>query len=150
LPIPIRFTARAEPLVARAAVARGDAAGALARRLLALDDDGLAALTGVAGAVGDDVVCAVLGDAAALPWVDGVAYLGRDDAAPGLLLPTAVAPDVAPGLLERAVRARAGAAAAPIGVIAGEGGALAALVPLGAARRFDRAQLAAWLAREAA
>ncbi|MCB9564908.1 MAG: hypothetical protein H6708_31365 [Kofleriaceae bacterium] len=49
---------------------------------------------------------AVVGDAARLPWVDGVAYLGRDLAAPSLLVPTTLAPDAPPALVERALRAR--------------------------------------------
>ncbi len=151
---PVAFVPRAAPLAPRAAVARGEPARALAGRLLALADDELAALTAVVGEAAGAPVCVVLGPADALPWVDGVGYLGRDDAAPGLLVPTAVAPDVAPALLERAVRARLGAAglaASVVAVVVDEpGAAIAALVPVGGARTIDRARLAAWHARLAA
>ncbi len=106
------------------------------RRLHALDDDALATLTGVVGVLGDAPLCVVIGAADALPWIDGVRYLGRDDAAAALLLPTTHAPDVAPALLARAVQARVGArVTGPIGVLVDDDGAIAALVPLGGARR---------------
>jgi hypothetical protein len=38
-----------------------------------------------------------------LPWADGVVYLGRDPAAPKLLLPTTLRPDVPLDLFERAL-----------------------------------------------
>lgn len=137
--VAIAWRPRAVPLVARAVVARGAAAGRLARRLLRLDDDALAALTAVAGGG----ALAVLGAADALPWVDGVVYLGRDDDAPLLLVPTALAPSVPVALLARALATRC--TPAPIGVIAGDGAA-AALVALGGARAIDRARLAAFAA----
>jgi hypothetical protein len=151
--IRLDWVPRATPLTARAVVASGNAARALARRLLALEDAALGGLVAVASA---DLLV-VLGDASALPWVDGVGYLGRDDAAPELLLPTAVAPTVPPAVLEAAVRAAvsgapsaaAGSRApidaagvrAPIAVLAQP----PRLVPCGAARAIDRARLVAWL-----
>lgn len=79
---------------------------ALARRVLAEDDARLANWEGVAGRG----LLVLLGASALLPWVDGAVYLGRDAAAPSLLLPCALAPDVAASLLERAfvVHAHAG------------------------------------------
>ncbi|HEX3765723.1 MAG TPA: hypothetical protein VHW23_43805 [Kofleriaceae bacterium] len=133
--IRVGWIARDAPLVARAVAAVGDPARALADRLAALDDAALGALAAVAG---DDVLV-VLGAAAALPWVDGVVYLGRDDAAPELLLPTALAPTVPPGVLAAAIRA-ALPRPAPIAVLA----APARLVPCGIARAIDRGRLAAW------
>lgn len=133
--IQIDWAPRATPLTARAVVGSGAVARALGHRLTALDDAALGALVAVASAE----LLIVLGDAAELPWVDGVSYLGRDDAAPDLLLPTAVAPSVPPAVLEVAVRARI--ARPPVAVLA----APARLVPCWLARGIDRARLTAWL-----
>jgi hypothetical protein len=133
--IRVGWVPRAVPLVARAVAAVGAPARSLAGRLAALDDAALGALAAVAG---DDLLV-VLGAAVALPWVDGVVYLGRDDAAPELLLPTALAPSVPPGVLAGAIR-RAVSRPAPIAVLA----APARLVPCGVARAIDRGRLAAW------
>ena len=83
-------------------VARGAAARVLARRLLARDDASLAKLEGISA--GEWLV--FRGAAPDLPWADGAIYLGRDAAAPALLLPTLwhSAPDAA--LLQRALQTR--------------------------------------------
>jgi hypothetical protein len=125
---------RAVPLVARAVAGTGATARALGHQLAQRDDAALAALTAVAG---DDVLV-VLGDD--LPWVDGVTYLGRDDAAPALLLPTALAPSVPPAVLAAAISRRAHGSAFAVLI------APPRLVPCGAARAIDRGPLAAWLA----
>jgi hypothetical protein len=130
----VSWAPRDEPLAPRAVAAAGPAARTLARRLLAEPDEALGALRGVAG---EDVLV-LLGEAEALPWADGVLYLGRDPRAPGLLLPTALAPDVPPDLLERALTARH---PAPLAVLPPR------IVPVGAARPVARARLAAWLDR---
>jgi hypothetical protein len=134
--IPLGWTPRHPPLSARAVVASGAAARALGRRVAELHDDAMRTLTAVAG---DDVLV-VLGDSSALPWIDGVTYLGRDEAAPDLLLPTAVAPTIPVAVLETAVR-RLVLWAAPVAVLP----APARLIPCGAARAIDRGRLAAWL-----
>jgi hypothetical protein len=134
--IAIHWAPRHTPLVARAVIASGAAAKALGRRLAELADDALHALAAVAG---DDLLV-VLGDGSALPWIDGVTYLGRDDAAPNLLLPTALAPTVPAFVLEAAIRKRV-PRAAPVAVLP----APARLIPCGAARAIDRVQLATWL-----
>jgi MoxR-vWA-beta-propeller ternary system domain bpX5 len=149
--LPIALIPRPSPLPAIAAVATGDAARALARRLLAEPDETLAALRGLAG---EDLL-AVLGEPDALPWIDGVIYLGCDPDAPRLLLPTALRPDVAAQLYEAAVLARlhstagAGAGAARIDVTPP-----IAVLPsprwifsVAAAAPIQRARLAAWLER---
>jgi hypothetical protein len=118
----------------------GAVALALARRVLAADEAGLSAWSGVAG----PGVLVLLGEADTLPWVDGAVYLGRDSAAPALLLPCALAPSVAPALLERALLARAGGAT-PLAVLP----RTSHLVPVGAARPVARETLAAWLAEAA-
>jgi hypothetical protein len=130
--IPVRWSPREVPLPARAVIATGAAAKALGRRLVELDTDSLCAVAG------DDVLV-VFGDA--LPWIDGVTYLGRDDSAPALLLPTALAPSVPAAVLEAAIRKRI-PRAAPVAVLPSP----ARLVDCGAAREIDRDRLRAWVA----
>jgi hypothetical protein len=147
--LPFTFRPRAEPLAPLAVAARGPAAAALAARLLARDDAALARLSGVAG----PSLLIALGPEGALPWVNGVLYLGRDLRAPALLLPTAIEPTVPLPLLERALLARAPSAAVPLAVIV-DAGALslevesAALAATGAARPIERSALRRWLEAE--
>jgi hypothetical protein len=133
------WSPRAQPLPALAVAGVGPVALALARRVLAEQDAALARWSGVAG----PGVLVLLGDSESLPWVDGVVYLGRDAAAPSLLLPCTLAPDVAPALLDRALvtRARVGT---PLAVLPRSGH----LVPVGAARPVSRETLGAWLAKQ--
>jgi hypothetical protein len=126
--VAVEWVARATPLAPSGVIARGAAAPALARRLLSHD---LADLACVAG----PGLLVLLG--ADLPWVDGVVYVGRDPAAPELLLPTALAPTVAPPLLAHAVKRTVDGS--PIAVIPG------LIVPCADARTIDRGLLAAWL-----
>ena len=137
--LPVAFRPRATPLAPVAAAARGPAAAALAERLLARPEAALATLSGVSASG----LLLVLGDAGALPWIDGVVYLGRDPAAPALLLPTALTPDVPAPLFERAVLARV--PAAPVAVLVDP----PALVSTTAARPIERALLADFLCDEA-
>ncbi|SET96254.1 hypothetical protein [Stigmatella erecta] len=134
--LPVTWRPRPEPLAALAVVGVGPVALALARRALAAEDGALAAWSGVAG----PGVLVLLGEAARLPWVDGAVYLGREPAAPSLLLPCALAPDVAPALLERAL-ARQAAAGGPLAVLPHSG----YLVPVGSARPVAREALDAWV-----
>lgn len=129
------------PLSALAVAAVGPVALALARRVLAAGEVARDLWRGVAG----PGVLVLLGDTESLPWVEGVVYLGRDPAAPALLLPCTLAPEVAPALLERALVARA-AGATPLAVLPRS----AHLVPVGAARPVSRESLEAWLARQEA
>jgi hypothetical protein len=138
---PVAWSPRALPLHALAVAGVGPVALALARRALAVDDAALARWSGVAG----PGVLVLLGDAESLPWVDGVLYLGRDPAAPSLLLPCTLAPDVAPALLDRALVARA-EAGTPLAVLPRSGH----LVPVGTARPVSRETLGAWLAKQEA
>lgn len=135
--IPVRWTPRSAPLAARAVVASGAAARVLGQRLVALGDDVLRVLAAVAG---DDVLV-VLGDEPALPWIDGVTYLGHDEGAPELLLPTALAPSVPAAVLEAAIR-RVVPRSSPIAVLASP----ARLINCEAARAIDRDRLRAWIA----
>jgi hypothetical protein len=125
---------RRAPLVPLAVAARGAAAARLARRLLEGELEGLRACAG-------EGVLVVLGPAERLPWAEGVRYLGRDPAAPGLLLPTALAPTVPVDLLARALVRRARGVLA---VLPPEAGLGPAVVPLVSAPIF-RPALEAWL-----
>jgi hypothetical protein len=140
--MPVAWAAREPPLPPVAVAAEGEAALALARRLLDRDDAALARLRGVAG----DRLLIVLAAAQDLPWVDGASYLGRDPAAPALLLPTLDAPQVHPALLERALLAKAAGKPPPLAVLLAPPRA----VPLGEARGLSRDRLAAWLSAAAA
>jgi hypothetical protein len=104
--ISVQWRPRAAPLEPVGMAVRGAAAGVLAERLLARDDEALARLSGVAA----PGLLVVLGDAGELPWVDGAVYLGRDAEAPALLLPTAHEPSVPLPLVERALLARSAGA----------------------------------------
>jgi hypothetical protein len=139
--VPLEWRAREPPLPPCAVAARGKAARALAARLLARGDEALAELRGAAG----DGLLLILGPAEALPWADGAEYLGRDERAPSLLLPTAEEPAAHPGLLERALLAHFPGALPPLAVLR----APALVLPASAARPISRALLAAWLARAA-
>lgn len=130
----VPWVSRDEPLAPAVAVATGDTASALARRVLALNDEHRARLACAASAD----VFVVRGEE--LPWVDGVAYLGVDPAAEGLLLPTTRRPDVPPDLFARAVYARFPHAARPLAVLESR-----RVLPLGVARPIDVDAVGKWL-----
>jgi hypothetical protein len=139
---------REPPLAPLAVVARGPVAQRLAARLLRREDAALGALAGVAG----EGLLLLLGEADALPWEDGVEYLGRDPAAPRLLLPTRHAPDVPAALLERALLDLPGAEAPGAPAAGGTRAPLAVLregltVSARAARALSRERLASWAAQ---
>jgi len=100
--IAVQWRPRAVPLEPVGMAVRGAAAGVLAERLLARDDEALARLSGVAA----PELLVILGEAGELPWVDGAVYLGRDAEAPALLLPTTHEPSAPLPLVERALLAR--------------------------------------------
>jgi hypothetical protein len=137
----VTWSPRTEPLAALAVAAVGPVCLVLARRALEADEQQLGAWNGVAG----EGVLILLGATESLPWVDGAVYLGRDPAAPSLLLPCALAPDAAPSLLERALVAHA-RGATPLAVLPRS----RQLVPVGAARPVVRETLAAWLSAQEA
>lgn len=139
--LPVKWSPRPEPLTALAVAGTGPVALALARRALSAEDSRLAAWSGVAG----PGVLVLLGETAALPWVDGAVYLGREAAAPSLLLPCTLAPDVAPALLERALVSRA-FGVTPLAVLP----RASQLVPVSGARPVARETLVAWLAAQEA
>ncbi len=120
----VRWSLRSEPLVPCACVARGALAQALGRELLAWEPGRLARIKACAG----EGMLVVLGASADLPWLDGVVYLGRDEAAPHLLLPTNRVPDVPVDLFARALAARI-PAATKAGAVLPDAGRRAALDP---------------------
>ena len=127
---------REPPLEPRAVVAEEEAAHRLAARLLERPDESLGSLQGVSG----PGLLILLGPADDLPWVDGASYLGRDDSAPSLLLPTALRPSLPVALLERAVRRQFADAAPPVALLPGT----ARVVSVAPARAVDRKSLLAW------
>ena len=139
MPIAVTWSPRPEPLTPGAAWAQGEAARRLARRLLAADDEALARLRGVAGS---DLLL-ILGDEDALPWVDGIGYLGTSAEATALLLPTHLQPSVPEDLLERAVLARSQPGTSPIALLAGP----TLRVATATARPLARTRLETWLER---
>lgn len=126
---------RAVPLEPVAVAAVGPAARALARRLLLRPAEVVERLSGVTG---PDLLL-LLGEE--LPWTDGAVYLGRDPAAPTLLLPTTLAPSVPIALLERRL-ARAFREVPPPVAVLPQFGILASAE---AARAVSPEVLRAWL-----
>jgi hypothetical protein len=137
----IAFSPRKDVLDPVAAAGVGSVARALAARLLEMADDRLKLLRGVAG---PDMLI-VLGEGEALPWVDGITYLGRDPSAPSLLVPTARRPEVAMDVFERAIARRASPLASPWAVLPDP----PRVVSVADARRVERARLEAWIAERA-
>jgi hypothetical protein len=115
--IPVAFRPRTVPLAPIGCAARGPAARALAARLARTAARDEAALTRLSGVSGPSLLV-ILGRGDELPWVDGVVYLGRDPAAPALLLPTTLEPDVPAALLERSLLAHESGLAPPLVVLA--------------------------------
>ncbi|HYQ04722.1 MAG TPA: hypothetical protein VER96_38875 [Polyangiaceae bacterium] len=90
---------REAALVPSAALALREVTQSLVARLLELDEQRLSRLRAVRGA---DFLL-LQGSSSDLPWCDGLIYLGKDEAAPQLLLPTTVTPNVPTALFERAL-----------------------------------------------
>lgn len=150
--IPVRWTARAVPLVPAAVIAEGAAALPLLRRVLDHPDAELADWAGVIAPAGLVALLTLRPDSAPLPWADGVRYLGRD-AGPGgatapvpLLVPTDLAPSVPVALLHRALRLRFPDVPEPLAVWP-SGTAALRILSLYEARGLERAVVAAAHAR---
>ncbi|RYX80960.1 hypothetical protein EON83_26145 [bacterium] len=136
--VEVRWRARVEPLEPTAVAATGDAARALAKRLLELSDDELKRLRGVSWEDG----LALEGESAALPWVDGAFYLGHDAQAPRLLLPCALEPDAPLDLWARAFeRQLKDELVSPLVVLPNQSLA----VSLAGARAIERSVVESWL-----
>lgn len=134
--IEIQWQVRQNPLLPTAVAARGNKSKVLAKRLLEFSDETLTLFRGVAG----KELLIVLGDEANLPWIDGVEYLGFDNRAPALLLPTIFEPVLPLPLIEKAILAQT-KMIPPISVFI-EPVALASIV---AARPVLRQSLIKWL-----
>ena len=132
----IEWHFRQEPRVPAAVVAFGDVAKDLARKLLRSDDAKWPSLKGVA--TSDGIV--LLGEAESLPWVDGVSYLGSDERAPHLLLPTNREPNVPLDLLQQALIERS-PFPPPLALIEARN----IVVSLAQARELHRDVLSSWL-----
>ena len=135
-PVAWAWQPRPVALAPQGLAAQGSAARRLARRLLSREAGDLALLTGVAG----PGLLVLLGAAETLPWEEGVVYLGHDDAARSILVPTTLTPTVPLSLLARALSRVPGApeplALLPDGVVAS----------VAQARPLVHASLEAWLA----
>lgn len=135
------WTTRNAALQPLAVVARGAAARALAKRLLDRSDEQLQPLRGAISA--SDSILGLCGAFDFLPWAPEALYLGREKGAPTLLWPIHLAPPVAPDLLERALRRRFPALAAPLAVLP----AWNLVLPLGEALPLRRALVEQFLLR---
>jgi hypothetical protein len=98
----IVWASRAQPLVPAGLVVFGSAARQLVQALSSRDDERLAPLRIAAGST----AVVLLGEAARLPWGDGVTYVGRHPDAATLYLPTHSEPRVPIDLLARAIGRR--------------------------------------------
>lgn len=128
--------ARPAPLPPRAVVGQGAVASALAARLLALPEASRRQLRVVAV----EALVIAVGPEDALPWVDGVQYLGAEAQAPGMLLPTLRETVPAAPLVERALRRAHALPDGPFAVLS-----LSTLVPLARAAPVSPAALAVTL-----
>lgn len=137
----VTWSPRSEPLVPCACIARGPIARTLGHTMLTWDATRLARVKACAG----EGVLVLLGESADLPWSDGVVFLGRDPAAPHLLLPTNRRPDVPVDLFARAVAAHLPEAAKAGVILPDETDALL-WVPVVAAGPVERESLEAWMA----
>ena len=134
--IRVTWQLRDAPLGASAVAGFGRVALALGRRLLDLGEESLARLKGVAGSE----LLILTGDQESLPWVDGALYLGRDPAAPSLLIPTTVKPGIPIALLERVLLKRF-EHKSPLAVLPD----LQLVAPLDVARELARESLRVWV-----
>jgi len=137
----VTWSLRSEPLVPCACIALGPVALVLARALLEWDATRLARVKACAG----EGVLVVLGERSDLPWTDGVTYLGRDQAAPHLLLPTNRRPDVPVDLFARAVAAHIPEATRAGAILPDDADGLL-WVPVAAAGPVERESLETWMA----
>jgi hypothetical protein len=128
------FAPRAKPLAPRAVVGLNRVARALASRLLSTSLEQVTLLAG-------DGLLIALASPDALPWVDGALYLGSDDRAPMLLMPTTQEPSVHPQLLEQALRRLPGLERGPVALLPQQN----RIVSLWGAAIPARARLTAWL-----
>ncbi len=137
--LPVIWEERKEPCEPVGAIAWDASARALAKRLLALEDDHLSRLRASGGT--SECLLLLLGETADLPWADGVVYLGQDAEAPTILLPTLLAPSVPLPLVERLILQRSGDLPFPIVFLPHTG----LLISVTTARPVSRRILSVWL-----
>lgn len=137
-PFKLHFGARDEPLVPTAAAVPREAARALVERWRRAPSE-MASLRAAAS----PSTLFFFGDADVLPWVDGVVYLGHDPAAPRLLVPTALAPNLPFSLVERALLQRTPQARPPCALLLDP----LRLVDVSSPASVDVASVDRWLAR---
>jgi len=135
---PTEWRIRSTPLRPRAVLAEGDSARALIQNLEKRSDEDLARLRGVRAVPGLPLALLLVGESEDLPWADGVIYLGRDEAAPSLLVPALLEPALPIALLERALLTRFANLAVPLAIMPGS---RSRLFPAGGARPLLRPNL---------
>ncbi len=96
-------------------------------RLLLFDDEKLSSLQGVFA--GD--LLFITGKSENLPWIDGGIYLGKDQDAPSIFLPTNLRPDIPIDLFEKALL-RKFAGQKPFAVVGNK------IIPVGKMRPISR------------
>lgn len=133
---------RPRPLLPVAVAGVDEAGLRLARRLLEEPDERLQALQ-AAGGTSECFLLVVSTSAELLPWADGVQYLGRDTAAPAILIPTNRVPTVPLALLERGLRTQLPELAPPLAVV--PVGDTMRVFSASAARTVSRRVVQAWL-----
>jgi len=133
---PTAWRPRRVPLAPVAVAAEGESAERLLARLRERTDEELRRLRGVRAPAVPAIL--LVGEDGDLPWADGVVYLGKDDLAPALLVPTALEPELPLALFEQAILSRFADLATPVAVIPGE---RLRLLATGRARPLSRARL---------
>lgn len=135
-PIKIEWRNRFDALPPCAVIATGDAARALAEKLVSFDQERQRKLKGI----GAEKMILILGEEGDLPWTNEAVYLGRDPKMPAKLLPTTLQPNVPLDLFERVLDARF-KRLAPFAVLP------KIIVPFGTAKSLSGSILENWLAR---
>lgn len=134
----LELKARAVPLEPCAVVAEGEVALRLAQRLGREVGAPLRVVT-------SSTLLVALGPAEALPWVDGVRYLGAEAGCPSLLLPTTWETSVPVLLADRALRRTNQLPDGPLALLS-----LTRVVPLVSAAPLTHALLERFLRRSVA
>lgn len=95
----IKWQNRLDSLEPLALIAFDQVALRLQKKLLSLDDEKLSALQGVFA----ENLLFVQGQSENLPWIDGGIYLGKDQNAPSIYLPTNLRPNLPLDLFEKSL-----------------------------------------------
>jgi hypothetical protein len=121
----IKWHSRLDALEPLALIAFEDAARNLKARLLSLNDENLSSLQGVFA----ENLLFIAGES--LPWIDGGIYLGKDQNAPTIFLPTNLRPDLPVDLFEKSMLLKF-ADQRPFAVVKNQ------IIPLGKMRQISR------------